>query len=61
LPSQLAQSLATGFASRAAGELAEIDPALHRLLRRPLRRVSEVLPDLLVRSVTLAPNAAASS
>jgi uncharacterized protein YbjT (DUF2867 family) len=61
LPSQLAQSLATGFASRAAGELAEIDPALHRLLRRPLRRVSEVLPDLLARSVTLAPNAAASS
>jgi NAD(P)H dehydrogenase (quinone) len=61
LPPQLAQSLATGFASRAAGELAEIDPALHRLLGRPLRRVSEVLPELLARSTSLAPDAAASS
>lgn len=60
LPPQLAQSLATGFASRAAGELADIDPALHRLLGRPLRRVSEVLPELLARSTSLAPDAAAS-
>ena len=58
LPSQLAQSLASGFASRAAGELAATDPALQRLLGRPLRRVGEVLPELLTRAVSLAPNAA---
>jgi len=61
LPPPLAQSLTTGFASRAAGELAESDPALQRLLGRPLRRVSEVLPELLARATSLAPNAAASS
>lgn len=60
-PPPLAQSLATGFASRAAGELAEIDPALHRLLGRPLRRVNEVLPGLLARSVRLAPDPAVPS
>jgi len=61
LPPPLAQSLTTGFASRAAGELAESDPALQRLLGRPMRRVSEVLPELLARATSLAPNAAASS
>jgi hypothetical protein len=39
--------LATGFASREAGELAIVDPALGILLGRPLRRLDEVLPDLL--------------
>ena len=45
----LAQSLASGFVSRAAGELAATDPALAGLLGRPLRRVADVLPDLLAR------------
>jgi NAD(P)H dehydrogenase (quinone) len=54
-PPQLAQSLVTGFASRAAGELAETDPALQLLLGRPLRRVAEVLPELLARTTSLAP------
>jgi NAD(P)H dehydrogenase (quinone) len=54
-PPRLAQSLATGFASRAAGELAGIDPALQRVLGRPLRRVAEVLPELLARTASLAP------
>jgi uncharacterized protein YbjT (DUF2867 family) len=54
----LAQSLATGFASRAAGELAVTDPALQHLLGRPLRRVDDVLPELLARIVSLAPNSA---
>jgi len=52
---ELAQSLASGFASRAAGELAEIDPALQLLLGRPLRRVADVLPELLARTTSLAP------
>jgi uncharacterized protein YbjT (DUF2867 family) len=55
LPPPLAQSLATGFASRAAGELAEIDPALRLLLGRPPRRVEEVLPELLAHTTSLAP------
>jgi NAD(P)H dehydrogenase (quinone) len=55
LPPPLAQSLATGFASRAAGELAEIDPALRLLLGRPPRRVEEVLPELLARTASLVP------
>jgi NAD(P)H dehydrogenase (quinone) len=61
LPVPRAQSLATGFASRAAGELAEVNPALQRLLGRPLRRVADVLPDLLERAVSLAPPAKAAS
>ena len=61
LPPPLAQSLTTGFASRAAGELAEVDPALQRLLGRPLRRVNEVLPELLARATSPAPNATPSS
>jgi uncharacterized protein YbjT (DUF2867 family) len=60
-PPPLAQSLATGFASRAAGELKEVDPALDELLRRPLRKVSDVLPELLARSVSLAPNSVSAS
>ena len=56
-PPPLAQSLTTGFASRAAGELAEINPALHRLLGHPLRRVDDVLPELLARTISLAPAA----
>jgi NAD(P)H dehydrogenase (quinone) len=59
LPPPLAQSLTTGFASRAAGELAETDPSLRRILDRPLRHVSEVLPELLTRAASLAPTAAA--
>lgn len=49
LPPPLAQSLVTGFASRAAGELAVVDPSLQTLLGRPLRRVADVLPELLTR------------
>jgi NAD(P)H dehydrogenase (quinone) len=50
LPRGTAQTFATGFASRAAGELAVIDPALREILDRPLRTVAEVLPDLLARA-----------
>jgi NAD(P)H dehydrogenase (quinone) len=50
----LAQSLASGFVSRAAGELAATDPALAGLLGRPLRRVVDVLPDLLARVASSA-------
>ncbi len=59
-PPSLAQSLATGFASRAAGELAETDPALQLLLGRPLRRVADVLPELLAHATSLAPARVAS-
>jgi uncharacterized protein YbjT (DUF2867 family) len=55
LPPRLAQSLTTGFASRAAGELAVIDPTLEALLGRTLRRVADVLPELLARSRGAAP------
>jgi NAD(P)H dehydrogenase (quinone) len=57
LPASLAQTLVSGFASRAAGEVAAVDPALRHLLSRPLRRVADVLPDLLVRTISLAPMA----
>ena len=57
VPLPLAQTMASGFASRAAGELAEINPALHRLLGHPLRRVDDVLPELLARTISLAPAA----
>ena len=46
-PEGFAKMLATGFASREAGELAMVDPALEALLGRPLRRLDEVLPGLL--------------
>jgi len=42
-----ARLLATGFDSRAAGELAIVDPALEAVLGRKLRRVEEVLPGLI--------------
>jgi NAD(P)H dehydrogenase (quinone) len=45
----LAHSLASGFVSRAAGELSATDPALRVLLSRPLRQVADVLPDLMAR------------
>jgi len=50
----LAHSLASGFLSRAAGELAATDPALGGLLGRPLRLVVDVLPDLLARIASSA-------
>jgi uncharacterized protein YbjT (DUF2867 family) len=53
-PPPLAQSLASGFASRAAGDLSDVDPALERLLGRPRRRVVEVLPELLARIMKVA-------
>jgi len=47
VPASLARSLATGFASRAAGELAAVDPTLREIVGRPLRTVAQVLPSLL--------------
>ena len=46
-PPPLAKVLQTGFASRAAGELALTDPTLAEILGRPLRTVREVLPTLV--------------
>ena len=46
-PPALAKVLQTGFASRAAGELAQTDPTLAEILGRPLRTVREVLPTLV--------------
>jgi NAD(P)H dehydrogenase (quinone) len=57
LPPPLAQTLVSGFASRAAGEVAVVDPMLRNLIGRPLRRVVDVLPDLLMSTVSLAPAA----
>jgi NAD(P)H dehydrogenase (quinone) len=50
-PQPVARSLLTGFASRAAGELARVDPTLGEILARPLRTVAEVLPSLLAAAV----------
>jgi uncharacterized protein YbjT (DUF2867 family) len=50
-PKPVARSLLTGFASRAAGELAQVDPTLGKILARPLRTVAEVLPSLLAAAV----------
>lgn len=47
VPAPAAAALATGFASRAAGELAVVDPKLDEIVGRPLRTVAEVLPALL--------------
>jgi NAD(P)H dehydrogenase (quinone) len=47
IPAPVARSLATGFASRAAGELAAIDLTLSGIVGRPLRTVAEALPSLL--------------
>ena len=43
----MATMLATGFASRAAGELALVDATLATVVGRPARAVEEVLPGLL--------------
>jgi len=43
----MAELLATGFASRAAGELATVDGTLQRILGRALKTVGETLPGLL--------------
>jgi uncharacterized protein YbjT (DUF2867 family) len=51
VPEGFAKMLATGFASREAGELAIVDPALEGLLGRPLRRLEEVLPGLLAEAL----------
>jgi uncharacterized protein YbjT (DUF2867 family) len=49
-PVVVARSLATGFASRAAGELAIVDSMLSEIVGRPLRTVAEVLPSLLAKA-----------
>jgi uncharacterized protein YbjT (DUF2867 family) len=46
-PGPVARLLASGFASRAAGELADVDPTLERILQRPLRTLDGELPRLL--------------
>jgi len=58
LPTLQARSLVTGFASRAAGELSEVDPTLELLLGRPRLRLAEVLPRLLAQ--TRGPSPAAT-
>jgi NAD(P)H dehydrogenase (quinone) len=47
IPKPIARSLVSGFASRAKGELAKLDPTLEELVGRPLRTVAEALPALL--------------
>lgn len=54
MPFPAAHMMASGFASRAAGELDVIDPALRNLLGRKLLKVSDVLPQLLAPSTTHA-------
>ena len=44
---EIARVFESGFRSRAAGELAQVDPTLRQILDRPLRTVAEVLPRLL--------------
>jgi len=46
-PPPLAKLLQTGFASRAAGELALTDPTLAEIVGRPLKTVRDVLPTLM--------------
>lgn len=43
----LARMFESGFQSRAAGELAKVDPALGTILGRPLGTVENELPRLL--------------
>jgi NAD(P)H dehydrogenase (quinone) len=57
VPPQAAHTFASGFASRAAGELDILDPALRNLLGRELLKVSDVLPQMLAASATTAPKA----
>lgn len=47
MPEGAARMLASGFASRAARELACVDPALEKLVERPRLSVAETLPRLL--------------
>jgi NAD(P)H dehydrogenase (quinone) len=47
IPKPIARSLVSGFASRAKGELAKVDPTLKEIIGRRLRTVAEVLPALL--------------
>jgi len=47
LGTDIARVFESGFRSRAAGELAQVDPTLTQILGRPLRTVAEVLPGLL--------------
>jgi uncharacterized protein YbjT (DUF2867 family) len=50
-PAPVARLLQTGWISRAAGELAQVDPTLGEIVGRPLRTVREVLPALLAKAV----------
>lgn len=47
IPKAVARSLVSGFASRAAGELSDVDLTLKETVSRPLRTIAEVLPSLL--------------
>ena len=47
MPAGAASTLATGFESRAQGELAAVDPVLEQILGRPRQSVHEVLPSLI--------------
>jgi uncharacterized protein YbjT (DUF2867 family) len=47
LATEIARMFESGFRSRAAGELAQVDPTLAQILGRRLRTVAEVLPGLL--------------
>ena len=53
-PAPVAKLLQTGWASRAAGELSQVDPTLGALVGRPLCTVREVLPTLLARATQSA-------
>jgi uncharacterized protein YbjT (DUF2867 family) len=57
---RLAHVLASGFRSRASGELAAVDPTLGDLLGRARHSVKDVLPVLLAKSAR-APMAAATN
>jgi uncharacterized protein YbjT (DUF2867 family) len=47
LATEIARMFESGFRSRAAGELAQVDPTLAQILGRRLRTGAEVLPGLL--------------
>jgi hypothetical protein len=46
---RVAKVLASGFASRASGELATVDPTLGELLGRARYGVRDILPSILAR------------
>jgi uncharacterized protein YbjT (DUF2867 family) len=50
-PAPVARLLQTGWISRAAGELAQVDPTLGQIVGRPLRTVREALPALLAKAM----------